>query len=266
MRNTLVTLLDNNAGVYNLVQKYPFGMIIYLLSVYWLENLRLQMCPDVSTFNKLFDYLEDKALQNDKMSIYDCISSIVTKLFTEFCNAVACKPKTKERDQNLETIAIILLIEFNNPNKNIRKHADRFLSCLVDRFPHLLWSKAVLFGMLNALQTLSLCVHDEDEQEVKVGRMRRRVILLDTVETRQDLLHEFSQRSKEFVKTSVEWAPDTVQSHLQEYINTVRIGGIKMHAGVTLATDCIQSLTSGVTDRRNIPSDSSRFQLSMINR
>ena len=96
--------------------------------------------------------------------------------------------------------------------------------------------------------------------------MRRRVILLDTVETRQDLLHEFSQRSKEFVKTSVEWAPDTVQSHLQEYINTVRIGGIKMHAGVTLATDCIQSLTSGVTDRRNIPSDSSRFQLSMINR
>ena len=81
MRNTLVTLLDNNAGVYNLVQKYPFGMIIYLLSVYWLENLRLQMCPDVSTFNKLFDYLEDKALQNDKMSIYDCISRSVINFY-----------------------------------------------------------------------------------------------------------------------------------------------------------------------------------------
>jgi hypothetical protein len=49
----------------------------------------------------------------------------------------------------------------------------------------------------------------------KVGRMRRRVILMETVESRQDLLHEFAQRSKEFVKTSVEWAPDTVQSHLQ---------------------------------------------------
>ena len=45
--------------------------------------------------------------------------------------------------------------------------------------------------------------------------MRRRVILMETVESRQDLLHEFAQRSKEFVKTSVEWAPDTVQSHLQ---------------------------------------------------
>ncbi len=245
-------------------------MIIYLLSVHWLEYLRLCMCPDVTTFNKLFDYLEDKALQVDKSDIYKCISCIVSKLFKEFCNAVASKPKTRERDQNLETLAIILLIEFNNPKENIRKHADRFLSDLVDKFPHLLWSKAVLFGMLNALQTLNLCVLDEDIQEVKVGRMRRRVILMETIEARQDLLHEFSQRSKEFVKTSVEWAPDTVQSHLQEYINTVRIGGIKTHAGVTLATECINAFSSnnGKARRANIlpGNDSSRFQLSMINR
>lgn len=95
MKNTLVTLLENNAAIYALVQKYPFGMIIYLLSVHWLEYLRLSMCPDISTFNKLFDYLEDKALQADKTEIYKCISCIVTKLFTEFCNAVASKPKTK---------------------------------------------------------------------------------------------------------------------------------------------------------------------------
>ena len=83
------------------------------------------MCADVSTFNKLFDYLEDKAIQVDKNGIYECISVIVTKLFSEFCNSMASKPKDKLRDRNLETIAIILLIEFNNPNKNIRKHADK---------------------------------------------------------------------------------------------------------------------------------------------
>ena len=38
---------------------------------------------------------------------------------------------------------------------------------------------------------------------------------METDDTRRELLHEFAQRSKEFVKTSVEWAPDTVQSHLQ---------------------------------------------------
>ena len=64
-------------------------------------------------------------LQVDKNNIYDCISIIVTKLFSEFCSSMATKPKNKERDRNLEPIAIILLIEFNNPNKNIRKHADK---------------------------------------------------------------------------------------------------------------------------------------------
>jgi len=62
----------------------------------------------------------------DKNSIYECISVIVTKLFSELCTAMANKPKDKERDRNLEPIAIILLIEFNNPNKHIRKHADKY--------------------------------------------------------------------------------------------------------------------------------------------
>lgn len=60
---------------------------------------------------------------------------------------------------------------------------------------------------------------------------------------------------------------------LQEYINTVRIGH-RIHAGVTLATECIQSFSmGGMTNtgpnarRRNVQgSDASRFQLSMINR
>ena len=59
----------------------------------------------------------------------------------------------------------------------------------------------------------------------------------------------------------------------QEYINTVRIGH-RIHAGVTLATECIQSFSmGGMTNtgpnarRRNVQgSDASRFQLSMINR
>ena len=115
---------------------------------------------------KLFDYLEDRALQVDKNGIYECIMAIVAKLFSEFCNSMAGKPKDKERDRNLEAIAVILLIEFNNPNKTIRKHADTFLTELVNRFPHLLWSKSVLYGMLNALHQFSQCFN-VDEIQVK---------------------------------------------------------------------------------------------------
>lgn len=94
------------------------------MSVYSLELLRLQRCPNVDTFNKLFDYMEDRAIQVDKNSIYECILAIEVKLFSEFLNSLAHKPKDKDRDKSLETIAVILLIEFNNPNKVIRKHAD----------------------------------------------------------------------------------------------------------------------------------------------
>ena len=69
--------------------------------------------------------------------------------------------------------------------------------------------------MLNALHQFSQCFNDEDIQEVHIGRMERKVSLLDTVGERGEILQEFRQRCKQFVKTSVEWAPDTVQSHLQ---------------------------------------------------
>lgn len=201
------------------------------------------MSPDLGTFNKLFDYLENRAIQVDKNGIYECILAIETKLFSEFCQSMAKKPKDKERDRNLETIAVVLLIEFNNPNKAIRKHADtygclqngptrkfpkltkdafpRFLSELVGRFPHLLWSKTVLYGMLNALHQLSQSVLDEDIQVVEIGKMKRKVILMDTIAERDEILKEYTQRCKQFVKTSVDWAPDTVHSHLQEYINEI---------------------------------------------
>ena len=166
MKTLLLALLDHPATMAKLVPGYTFPIIIYLMSVYSLELLRIQQCADIETFNKLFDYLEDRALQVDKNGIYECIMAIVTKLFSEFCNSMAGKPKDKERDRNLEAIAVILLIEFNNPNKTIRKHADTFLSELVSRFPHLLWSKSVLYGMLNALHQFSQCYSDD---EIQVG-------------------------------------------------------------------------------------------------
>ena len=201
------------------------------------------MSTSVSTFNKFFEYLEDKAIQVDKGGLYDCISVIVHKLFKEFCSVMAAKPMDKVRDRNLETIAIILLIEFNNPNKSIRKHADAFLATLVTKFPHLFWSKSVLYGMLNALHQLSQTIPYEDIPEVLVGRLKRKVVLFDTVPEREEYLADFAKRIKQFINTSVEWAPDTVQSHLQEYINNITKESFTTHAGVTLATECIQSFS-----------------------
>ena len=70
MKIQFLTALDNNQEVAKLIQTYTFPIVIYLTSVYWLEYLRIQMSTSVSTFNKLFDYLEDKALQVKRFSLY----------------------------------------------------------------------------------------------------------------------------------------------------------------------------------------------------
>lgn len=148
----------------------------------------------------------------------------------------------------------------------------------MDKFPHLLWSKSVLYGMLNALHQLSLTVSHEDIQEVKIGKMERKVFLLDTANERGEILREFRQRSRQFIKTSVEWAPDTVLSHLQEYINEITKESYSNHAGVSLATECMQSFSNDNQDGLGLvnlgsvirpisaKSDSSRFMISMSNR
>ena len=79
--------------------------MIYLTSVYWLEFLRLNMSTSVSTFNKLFGYLEDKTLQTDKNGIYRCITVMVSKLFNQFCKHMAAKPKNEARDRKLDTVS-----------------------------------------------------------------------------------------------------------------------------------------------------------------
>ena len=63
-KNEFIQTLDKHGpNLTKYVNTYTFPKILYLTSVYWLEYLRLQMRTEVSTFNKLFDYLEDKALQ-----------------------------------------------------------------------------------------------------------------------------------------------------------------------------------------------------------
>jgi phosphatidylinositol 4-kinase len=119
--------------------------------------------------------------------------------------------------------------------------------------------------MLNAFHQLSQVVGNEEVQEVQIGRLQRRVLLLDTVNEREEILREFAQRSKHFIKTSVDWAPDTVHSHLQEYINQITKESFALHAGVALASECIQSF-SGLNNESlglSASSNSSRYILAL---
>ena len=91
--------------------------------------------------------------------MYDCICAIVEKLFKEFLLIMAEQPKSAARETDLENHAEILLTHFNNPNKAIQRLADKFLALLVDKFPHILWSRKVLYSMLDMLDVLASHLH-----------------------------------------------------------------------------------------------------------
>ena len=249
LKNQLVTQLEPPANIINLLNKYPFPILVYLKSVYWLELLRLQSNNKVS-FHTLFDYLSDKAVQKDRQGMYDCICAITEKLFKEFLSIMAEQPKSVGRELELENHAEILLLHFNNPEKPIQRLADKFLAGLVDRFPHILWSRRVLFSMLDTLDLVASHLHLDANIEspiIEVGHGTGQTIMLkDTQAEREQTVKDFANRCKGIIEEAVKWAPDTMKSHMKEYINNKgqEGTGTSTHAGLALATECVLSFSS----------------------
>ncbi len=62
-----------------------------------------------------------------------CVSVIGDRVFELFINALTGKPKTDERERELERHAQFFLVKFNHYISRIRRIADKYLSSLVDR-------------------------------------------------------------------------------------------------------------------------------------
>lgn len=80
-------------------------------------------------------------------------SSIADQVFEKFRNVLLSHEQVRETV--LESQAMLLLVYFNHIHKQIQVVADRYLSQLVDKFPHLLWNRQVLWCMLDILQQLA---------------------------------------------------------------------------------------------------------------
>ncbi|CAG0914490.1 unnamed protein product [Notodromas monacha] len=270
LRNQLLSLLNSPAEVVQISNRLTFAQCTYLLSILRLETIRVESSEDTS-FHPMLEYLNDIAIQKDKTGLWQCVYCVSETVFGTFLEVMSKKPKDENRDRDLEAHAQFLLVHFNHTNKNIRRVADRFLAKLVDKFPHLLWSRRVLHTMLDILQVLSQSLSldaNEENPTLALPSTPYILVLMDTLEARESIVKDFAARCQEIIAEAMRWAPGVTRSHLLEYICPSRedalasverrgsvlrvVGGrsspvdlqqknppLPAHAGVALATESI---------------------------
>lgn len=137
---------------------------------------------------------------------------------------------------------MLLLVYFNHIHKQIQLVADQYLSQLVDKFPHLLWNRKVLWCMLDVLQLLagSLTLDpNEETPPLKVLSTPYTLQLMDSLPARESRLKDFADRCQGIVNEAMKWAPRSTRSHLQEYPNQVPTPA--HHSGLALAFDAVMN-------------------------
>ncbi|XP_022832163.1 phosphatidylinositol 4-kinase alpha isoform X2 [Spodoptera litura] len=241
LKTQISNLLDHSPEVTVFVNKLTFAPCMYLLSVYWLETLRVSNSPEPSLL-PIIEYLSDTALQKDKTGMWQCVASVGDKVFQKFIDVMSDKVKDECRERELEQHAQFLLVNFNHIHKQIRRVADKWLAGLVDRFPHLLWNCRVLWSMLDILQVLSFSLELDANQEtplLKVPGTDFTLQLQDTLEGRECIVKDFADRCQGIVQEAMKWAPQSTRSHLQEYLNQVPNSTLWHHCGLALATGAL---------------------------
>ncbi|XP_049766862.1 phosphatidylinositol 4-kinase alpha isoform X1 [Schistocerca cancellata] len=278
LKNQILILLEHPPDIAAYVKALSFAQTTYLLSVYWLEIMRVENSNEPS-LQPILEYLSDSALQKDKSGMWSCVCSVGDRVFAKFVDVMSNKPKDEARERELENHAQYLLVNFNHIHKQIRRVSDKYLSGLVDRFPHLLWNCRVLWSMLDILQVLSFSLELDPNKEtptVHIPGMPYTLLLMDTLEARESIVKDFAARCQGIVQEAMKWAPQATRSHLQGYLNQIQNMGQWHHAGLALATECVLQysgitppigpISVGIVDKRPgcVNSDSPRFMSSLL--
>lgn len=196
--------------------------------------------------------------------------SVGDQVFEKFRNVLLTQDAV--RDRVLESQATLLLVYFNHIHKQIQLVADQYLSQLVDKFPHLLWNRKVLWCMLDVLQLLAFSLTlnpNEKTPTLHVAATPYTLQLMDSLPARESRLKDFADRCQGIVNEAMKWAPRSTRSHLQEYPNQVPTPALAHHSGLALAFDavlnsCAPSLSSalapvGYKRPHCVTSDTPRF-------
>ncbi|XP_063676281.1 phosphatidylinositol 4-kinase alpha-like isoform X6 [Bolinopsis microptera] len=203
-----------------IIYRMNYGQCTFFLSAYHIELMRVSQ-PNYTCYH-LFHYLQDKGIQKDKSGIYSCFEHMCTHMFQLHIDHVTQQSRDEGRQAHLENLVQFLLVKFNHCVKRIRLTADKWLSKLIDKFNHLLWSEEVLKCLTHLTQELVKAVKNTTSEqgiirEVSVPYEPGTMNIAEENQERQNMLNDFSKRFAAILKESVKFAPLEKLEKLQDY-------------------------------------------------
>lgn len=117
-----------------------------------------------SSYQQIFQYLEDTTIQKDKTGIWFCIFCMAKKSFIIYLDVINSQPKTASRDFELDAMMQFILVKFNHIYKKLRPLADFLLERITDKFPYLLWNEKTLSCMMDIIDLLATSLNMDTNQ------------------------------------------------------------------------------------------------------
>ncbi|XP_065186770.1 phosphatidylinositol 4-kinase alpha-like isoform X1 [Sycon ciliatum] len=248
LRATLRTQLCSSAELDVFINKLGPTLCVYILSIYYLEQLRVQEQP--SLIVDLFVYLEDRGIRINKDGLQSCVAAVAERIFQQYLDIMAARVKSISSEKELEDVAIYLLVQFNNKlSKRVARLADSFFSNMAERFPHVLWNRRIIFALLDMLAALTDVMKDETSAgrsfNMDVPGTVYKIIIPEEPDSREQTVRDFSERCGEILAASMKHAPKETRLQLLDYMLLPQHAtlGLVTHVGVALAAEILLANT-----------------------
>ncbi|KII73416.1 Phosphatidylinositol 4-kinase alpha [Thelohanellus kitauei] len=222
-KNLLIKTLNcsNRSDVSNAILKLPPLHIVYLVAFYEQESLAVE--KDTKNFPNIFMYLEDPAIEKEKENITVIIDLICEEIFQKFINQLELRAPGSDRDQDLVNHISLLLLNFNSERKKVQRAADKYLSMLMNKFPHMLWNSSVIRIMLDFMNILNVTCEKLDygnmaSMIIDVPHTKLRYSIPDTKEKRNEIILDFKSRCQSLINEATRCAPSIVSSIFLDYV------------------------------------------------
>eukprot|EP01135_Chromosphaera_perkinsii_P004556 Nk52_evm26s288 gene=Nk52_evmTU26s288 len=233
--------LLNNSSLSRVIQSSSMTQCSYLLALYHLESMRAEF----GDFIVSFGYLKDKGVRST--DIAPVVACVVDKAFVAFLDKQVDTTGSFEKDENLARHVKYLLVNFNHQDKVVKRAADQYLSQIISKFPHILWSGDVSKCALDFLDSLGKSVGDEGHiKTTKVCIGKFTVTLPEDNAIRCELLKDFSNLCQRLIGHSLGVSEERMRDCLQNYILGFESEDCSRdtHTGLSLALEYASTGTS----------------------